>query len=164
LVGVDGTFKLEGGAQCLKYVTFNPKAVGALTTTVTVSGAPGGSAVVTLTANGLGDLVITSSATGSGTTAAPYVVAGTAEFLVTNNGGSATKMLHTTVGGTNAALFVVISDTCFAQLLGNGESCGVTVQFVGTLNATTPQTATLTVSDGGTSNVAVAALKAAAPL
>jgi len=157
----DGTFTLDGGASCLEYVDFTPQSVGALTSTFSITASPGGTtAVVTLT--GTGKSALTASPTGGdGTVLASRAAVGSggATFVFTNN-GAATGLLRATLSGTNASLFVITNDTCTGQSLIESNECTVTVEFLGTLNTTTAQSANLTVTDGTAINTAVSYIKA----
>jgi hypothetical protein len=154
-----------GGGSCTIVVQFNPTAAGAKTTTLSVGATPGGTTqTVALTGLGLSDLIISPA----GTAAAPTALGGTpatGTFVVTNIGSDSTKLLRESVGGTNASSFVITNDTCFGQSLGAGQSCSVTLLFVGTSSTTTAQTASLTSTDGAaaTNNSATAFVKVGGP-
>lgn len=139
---------VTGGTPCTIVVQFNPQTAGAKTTTLSVGATPGGTTqTLGLTGTGLSDLLITPA----GTATTPAAFPGGGIFVVTNSGSKSTQLLRETVGGTNAALFVIVNDSCFGQSLPAGDSCQVSLDFLGTASATA-QTATLTVSDGTANN------------
>lgn len=148
---------LAGGETCVIWVQFNPAAGGDKSTIVSVSATPGGATqTVTLTGTGLADLMIEPA----GTSAAPANLGGSAGavtgvFTVTNIGEDTTALLRTSLGGTNASLFVIVTDTCFGQTLASGGVCTIEVDFVGT-PATAAQTASIGVTDGTANNTATA--------
>jgi hypothetical protein len=161
-----GLYKALAGAAttdlaCTIVVRFNPRAVGALTSTLTVAGTPGGTKTVSLTGTGLADLTISPA----GTEAAPLALSGgsTGTFTITNNGPNATSALGTTVGGTNGDLFTITANNCVGNSIAAAGSCTVTLAFTGTSNATTAQTAMLTVTDGTAANTVTAYTKVGGP-
>jgi hypothetical protein len=154
---------LAGGETCIIWVQFNPASGGDKSTIVSVGATPGGATqTVTLTGTGLADLMIEPA----GTSAAPANLGGSAGavsgvFTVTNIGEDTTALLRTSLGGTNASLFVIVTDTCFGQTLASGGVCTIQVDFVGT-PATAAQTASIGVTDGTANNTATAYTKVVA--
>jgi hypothetical protein len=76
----------------------------------------------------------------------------TASFVITNIGANPVSSITTTLGGTNAALFTITSNTCTAAglTLATDQSCTVQVQFRPTVAAGPgAKTATLTVGHNG---------------
>ncbi len=126
--------------SCTIIVKFTPQAAGAKSTTVSVSATTGGTPTpVSLTGTGLSTLTSDASAN----PAAPTT------FTITHGGSGTTGLLTESLTGTNASAFVISDDQCYGtSLTGNGDTCQVTVTFVGTCSATTAQTATLKVTDG----------------
>lgn len=162
-----GLYKVLGGAvpadlSCTLVVQFNPRSVGARTTTLSIGATPGTALSVNLTGTGLADLTISPA----GTAAAPAFLSAaptTGVFTITNNGPSATSLLGTTVGGANADLFTITNNTCVGHSIAAAGTCTVTLAFTGTSNATTAQTATLTVTDGTANNTVTAYTKVGGP-
>ena len=163
-----GTYltSLAGGGQCTIVVMFTPQSAGAKTTTLSVGATPGGTTqTVTLTGNALGDLLITPPSTAATPVALTVPASGpiVGSFSVINNGPKATGLLKESLGGTNKALFAITSDSCFGQNLQPGDTCLVSVVFLGTSNGTTAQTATLNVTDGSPNSNVTAYMKVGGP-
>ena len=139
---------------------FLPLAAGAMTTIVSVSAATGGTPnPVTLTGTGQSDLSITS--------VTPPVFSGTplptTTIRVHNSGSHVTKLLREKLTGTNASAFVIVDDNCYGNSLAASGTCTVIVAFVGTVSATTAQTASLNVTDGTANNTVDAAMWVGGP-
>lgn len=153
----DAWTTLDAGESCELVVTFSPTTAGTKNSTLSVSAAPGGAVIpVALTGVGLSDLVIDAATD-------PVVMTSSQLFTVTNMGSSATLPLRPVISGTSADQFVLTLDNCYGQALAAGNSCTITMQFIGTSSATTAQTATLTVSDGDANNTAVANVSVGGP-
>jgi trimeric autotransporter adhesin len=82
---------------------------------------------------------------------APGATAGPIEFTVTNNGGSATGVLASSLSGVNAAEFTIVLDNCSGVALAAAATCAVRVSFAPT--SLGPKTASLHVgtADGSVS-------------
>jgi hypothetical protein len=144
-------------SSCNLVIDFLPLAAGALTTTVSVTGASPSS--VTLTGTGQSDLTTTLATPAF--TGTPLL---TDTITVHNNGGHPTKLLREKLTGTNASAFVIVDDNCYGNsLVATSGTCTVTVAFIGTVSATTAQTASLNVTDGTANNTVDAALSVGGP-
>jgi hypothetical protein len=135
---------LQPNGRCTLGVQFSPNSPGARMATLVVSG--GGMVSVPLSGEGLmpsalsaappsGDFggVPTSGATNHGDIA----------FKIKNTGTQSSGALATSLGGTDAALFSIVEDTCAGVAVSGGMECGLTVSFRPT--STGGKTATLTV-------------------
>ena len=143
-------------ATCNVTMRFTPGAVGAETATLTVSGTPGGSATSTLTGSGIaaGALAISPSVQ-----AFPDTLVGNASaastFTVTNNGGTSTGPIATSLTGGSANQFVVTNDTCATQPLAASAACTVTVTFNPTSAGAKAATLVVAGSPGGSVTAAL---------
>ncbi len=63
---------------------------------------------------------------------APGATAGPVVFTVTNNGGSATGVLASSLSGANAAEFTIVLDNCSGVALPVAATCTVSVSFAPT--------------------------------
>jgi hypothetical protein len=146
---------LAGGATCAVVVNYTPTAVpagGVTTAHLTATGTPGGTASVTLTGTA------TSTLKFNVTTAVPTVAGDAFTVSRLSTAAPRTAVLGAAaIGGTDAALFAVVSDECYGSTIADSESCVVTVQYIGG-TVTGAKTATLTVSDGTSANTATMAL------
>jgi hypothetical protein len=146
---------LVGGDTCSVVVNYKPTTVPATAVTtahLTATGTPGGTASVTLTGTA------TSTLKFNVTTAAPTVAGDTFTVSRLSTSAPRTALLGAAaIGGTDAALFAVVSDGCYGSTIAGSESCSVTVQYIGG-TVTGAKTATLTVSDGTSANTATMAL------
>jgi hypothetical protein len=134
--------------SCTLVVNFIPQGAGSDTTTVTVTATPGAAPTpITLTGTGQTTLAIT-----------PVGPTTPQQFTVTHSGSGTTQVLRESLSGTNAAAFAITADTCFGTTLTGTGHCTVTVVFLGTCSATTAQTATLNVTDGGANSTTSVAL------
>jgi hypothetical protein len=144
-----------GGDTCSVVVNYKPTTVPATAVTtahLTATGTPGGTASVTLTGTA------TSTLKFNVTTAAPTVAGDTFTVSRLSTSAPRTALLGAAaIGGTDAALFAVVSDGCYGSTIAGSESCSVTVQYIGG-TVTGAKTATLTVSDGTSANTATMAL------
>jgi hypothetical protein len=114
---------------------------------------------VTLTGTGQSDLTTTLATPAF--TGTPLL---TDTITVHNNGGHPTKLLREKLTGTNASAFVIVDDNCYGNsLVATSGTCTVTVAFIGTVSATTAQTASLNVTDGTANNTVDAALSVGGP-
>jgi hypothetical protein len=141
---------LAPGATCSLDVAFAPTTVGAKDASVTVSGAPGGSAVTALTGTGAAPaaLEITPAtrdfgAHATGTTSA------TQTFTVTNTGGVDSGGVTTGVTG-DTSQFSTGASTCSSQTLAPGGTCTVDFAFAPTTTGTKNVTLEATGAPGGT--------------
>jgi len=135
--------------NCTIVIKFNPTTAGALSTSVSISATTGGSpTAVALTGTGLSDLAVDLA----GTTASPIAFSTNTvkTFTISYVGATSTGQLRSALSGANAAAFAIVNDTCFGSVISTG-TCTVEVEFTGTAS-TTAQLATLTVTDGTTSN------------
>lgn len=129
---------LDPGASCTLSLLFQPQTAGSFQATVTVADNTGATQAnvngpaqqtVSLTANGVAEPMVTldSSAlkfgrTLAGTSAAPQTV------TLTNTGSAALHITSTSLSGTEAALFTIVSTSC-AGTLPLGGSCSVSVTY-----------------------------------
>jgi hypothetical protein len=144
---------LAGGDTCTVTVDFIPQSVpatGVISGHLTIVGT---TASVTLTGTAKSTLSFGSAS------AAP--AAGGSTYTVTKSATPATGvtafLTAASLGGTDAALFAVITDGCYGSTLSASDTCQVTVQYIGG-TVTGTKTATLTVSDGTSGNTAVMTL------
>jgi hypothetical protein len=139
------------GAQCTISVTFSPTATGARNASITVTSNGTGSPQA-IAASGTG-----ASSTQPGQLSFPGVLqlpdtnvgsqSATTVFTVTNVGGTPVTVTGVT---SNAATFVIASDSCSGAAVQPGASCQVGVAFKPT--ATGPASATITVNSDGAGN------------
>jgi hypothetical protein len=133
---------LAAGASCTVLITFKPTALGNRQANVSLSGNAANTTDLTVPLTGVG-IDVTDPAVGVSPTSKNFgTVNGGASasqvFTVTNTGidptGVALTISSVSVGGANAADFVITTQTCAGAVLaqGNGvagQSCTVTVQF-----------------------------------
>jgi hypothetical protein len=144
--GTCGSAVMAGGGTCTLQVRFQPTGAGARTATLVVQSNAKASATSTLRGTAeKGALALDPNpadfgVVAIGTTSLPVTV------KVTNSGGAALTISAVRVGGTNAAEFLVSSDTCTGQSFAPGASCGVSVLF--RPGAAGSRSATLDIDDG----------------
>jgi hypothetical protein len=141
--------QLAGGATCSIDVTFAPTTVGAtaLVSTLSVSSS-GGGAPPGLVLQGVGVSAL-SAALKAGSTLPLNTGGNTSATITISNaaGASNSGLLSTSVTGTDASLFQIMTNGCtMAGALAAGDHCDITVVFVAGSSATGNKTATLTVS------------------
>jgi hypothetical protein len=135
------TAGLAGNTTCDVVVTLNPKSARTIADTLTVAGTPGGNLVIPLTGTSISALSIAP-------TTQTFTMGASHAFTVTLNGATnptASGILTTTIGGTNAASFMKSADSCVGTSLSSTPAhltCSVTVTYTGTGTAA----ATLTVA------------------
>lgn len=131
---------LAGGTTCVVRVAFKPdvkSAPGTLSTTLTVTGAPGGTKTLAFSGKGIAALSFVTAnggSTAATTTAFASVAAGAAvgdqptkTIWVKNAGNvSPTGLLSTVLTGAD---FRIIEDLCVGETLGSPGWCSVTVRF-----------------------------------
>jgi hypothetical protein len=133
---------LAGGEQCTVVVTLQPASLdgtGALTTNLTVTGTPGGTKTLPVTATAASALTISPAGPQVSSTSLTATVS-----LAAGSGVKDTKPLVTGISGGN---YYITQDQCVTTVLRAGESCQITVNFVAT-SATPTKTGTLTVNGG----------------
>lgn len=137
------TGALGGGGSCQVGVTVQPSAGGAASASLDVSGVPGGSLSMPLTA--LAIAAATLEVSPSPFNFADVVTAGSAAqtFTVINTGGTASGPLSLTAMGVNASEFAVSGSTCTGTL-----APGARCTFVVTLSPSSagPKSASVTIS------------------
>jgi hypothetical protein len=131
---------VPGGESCTLKVKFTPQSAGAMSTTLTITGTPGGTVKVTVTGTGMSNLV----ASPTTVTGLPAGYTNVVPITITNNGSSTTPSLKASISGAN---FYIAEDGCTGAEMVVGGTCTVQVEFVGTAT-TTAFTGTLTVTDG----------------
>ncbi len=120
----------SAGSSCTINVRFSPLTAGANKAgTVTVTGAPGGTAVTSLSGDGISPANLAfNPATkdfGSVTTGTDSA---TQTFTLTNNGGQASAAVTPALAGADSSQFVIMNTTC-AGALAPAASCQVIVLF-----------------------------------
>ncbi len=146
---------LPAGGSCKVDVSFTPIDTGAMSATLTVSAAPGGSATASLTGTSVTppNLTISPSSNSFGAIGVGSSTAA-ATFTVTNQGQATTSALSTALAGADAADFTKSSatDGCTGKTLAAYASCTIQVAFAP--NSAGTKSATLTVSATGASTSA----------
>jgi hypothetical protein len=137
---------LPGGGTCTVSVQYAPAAAGAGTATLSATASPGGTATSALQGTGItpAALSIAPATFDFGPTAAG-ADSSQQSFTVTNTGQGTSGPVTVALNGSDAADFVIDSNTCGDALPGGG-TCTVAVHFtagsVGTLTASLTATAT----------------------
>lgn len=152
---------LAAAATCTVSISFKPNIVQASRATLSVTGAPGGTASAPVSGSGVAPptlKVFVSSNPASGLHDFGSAIVGTAtdpatSFTVQNSGTSASGAVTVALAGANANQFEIVTNACGASL-DAGASCVVTVRFKPT-TAATLHTATLTATANGGSGSTV---------
>ncbi|HEY4178816.1 MAG TPA: choice-of-anchor D domain-containing protein [Kofleriaceae bacterium] len=150
---------LMNGSSCTVIVQFNPTAIGTRSTTLSVSGTPGGTQTASVTAFSRA-AVSANVATDSTFTSAVGGTSSVHMFTFTNGAAVATGLLNVTLTGANPDEFVIDSNTCSGVAVAAAGNCSVSVRLVP--QGTGARSATLTVS-GTPGDSATVALSGTAP-
>ena len=148
---------LAAGGSCTISVTFSPAAAGSFAASLSVVDAVG---TQTASLTGTGTAVPQPQAALTPASAAfGNVTVGTTgavqSFTLANAGNATLTITSISLGGVNAAEFAVMSNTCTGSLAAS-SSCIISIGF--TPPSTGPATATLTVSDNGTTAIQTSTL------
>ncbi len=141
---------LAAAASCTVEVTFSPTAAGAASAELVIAGTPGGTLHVPLDGMGLpaGDLKISPTSNDFGA-----LVLGSASstvmFTVRNDGGAATGIVTSQLGGTDSTQFAVVADGCAGNTLAPASTCTITVRFAPTTMGSKSASLTVQSSPGG---------------
>ena len=141
-------------ATCTVSVRFAPIALGNFTATVSATAAPGGVASATVFGQGVNGASL--SVNPSNLQFADTLigdVSGQLNFLVTNNGGTATGALTVGKSGPFPGDFNIVTTTC--GTLAPGGTCLVTVSFQPTARGTRNASISVSGAPGGSVSVAV---------
>lgn len=151
-----GTVPARTSSTCTVLVDFMPQSVPAgavITGHLGVSGSPdGGTATVALKGTAASTMSFNVASAAPLVTGNAYTVTRAAAAT-----GETAFLTAASLGGTDAALFAVITDGCYGSTLSASDTCQVKVQYIGG-TVTGAKTATLTVSDGTSGNTAVMTL------
>lgn len=138
---------LASGATCTFAITFAPTMAGQAGGSVSASASPGGTAVATLTGNGVVPGTLTAMPSPHDFGSAIVGMMGTAyTFTVTSS--VATGMLTAAIAGTDKSSFTIVqtADNCTGAMLGVGGQCTIDVRFDPQVSGSL--LASLRVSDG----------------
>src|SRR5439155_10075516 len=114
---------------CSISIVFGPKAGGAKTAILSVTGTGGEAAVANLTGTGAGTgLTIAPPSVNFGTIGIGNTVDRT---LTVTNTGTASTMVTPTLGGANASQFTIMANNCTGALAANG-TCTIVIRFAPT--------------------------------
>ncbi len=145
---------VAGGASCTATVTFRPTTRGAKQATLIASG-PGGVATAALTGNGLAPARLVAAPAMAAIAGAVGVVSPPITIGVANTGDERTGTISATLGGANAAEFMIASNTCAAPLSG-GANCMIAVAMRAGAAGARVATLTLAGMPGGVATVMIA--------
>src|ERR1035437_324424 len=136
---------IAAGSSCSISATFNPTASGSASDAVQMSyGSPATIQSISLTGSGATPLAILSPAQLSfGNQAMPGST--TAVATLTNSGNAPLSNIFAGISGTNAADYVISSDSCTGEVLPANSSCLVTIAF--SPKAKGSRLATLSITD-----------------
>jgi hypothetical protein len=119
---------LDPGKSCAVTLHFNPNAVNARAAVFTVKATKGASTAA-LTGRGIAAGTLAMLTTYDFGTVALGGSVSDKTIVVTNSGDVSTPTLVASLGGGDAASFVVISDSCSNNALDPGASCSVVIHF-----------------------------------
>ena len=149
------TAALVGGATCTINVHFAPTTPGAKVGALSVSAAPGGTAVAQLSGTALADalLAVAPAPFGFG---GEVVATSTSDvtFTVSNSGGVASGAPTVAIIGPNAADFVLTTNGC-TSAIAPGTSCLLAIHFTPATTGARSATLSVTASPGGTATSAL---------
>ena len=132
---------VAAGGSCTVIVQFNPQTLGTgtFTTNLTITGTPGGTKTVPITATAVSALTFAAATAVQGTV-------GPVTYVATLVGSGQTSYITTSMSGTS---YFIADDGCVATKLGGSlpMTCSIKVEFVAT-SATPTTTGTLTVNGG----------------
>ncbi len=140
---------LAAGASCSVVVNFTGTAVGSPTGDAVVVSQGGVTKNVPVTANVLTGAKLAATPTTAAFAAAPGATSAAVDINIGNTGGLPTGQIAVALGGTNAADFTVVSDTCSIVTLAAGVHCVVSVAYKPAATATVDEAGTLTITDKG---------------
>lgn len=124
---------LDPGAACTLSARFAPGLPGPRRATLTVTGAPGGTAVATLSGNGLAPGSLAISPSGRTFASLPAGSQGaTTTFQVTNTGAAATGPLAVSLAGGGSGDFELVGGTCSGRPLEPMTQCALQLRFAPT--------------------------------
>lgn len=145
---------LVPAATCTLTIAFHPTTSGAKSASFAIGANPGGFASASVVGNGLSAALLSISPTvrdfGS---VVPCMGTMDSTFTLANTGDVATGALTTPVlGGTDAAQFAIVSETCAGMTLtpNSGNSCSVIVRFRTQVPGSRSATLSSTATPGGT--------------
>ncbi|MCC6999046.1 MAG: choice-of-anchor D domain-containing protein [Deltaproteobacteria bacterium] len=143
------TAALAAGASCTLTATLTPTTLGAKSTTITVMGTPGGSAVATLTATAVapGALTVTPTSANFGALLL-NTDSGAQSFTVRNTGGAPTGVPTASLTGSAAGDYRFSANGCTAALAPNA-TCTVSIIFRPSLAGGRGAAFEITASPGG---------------
>lgn len=144
--GTDGCsgMTLAAGASCTIAVKFTPTTGGSKSGSLTIIGAPGGTAVAAFSGSAAtAPALAISPATQNFGSIVKGQTSSTVAINVANTGGSPTGTLTAAVSGTAASSFAIVTTTCNGVLAGF-STCQVTLRYTPAIIGA--ESATLTVS------------------
>ncbi len=144
---------LPTAGTCSQRVAFKPTRPGQALASLSIGGTPGGTAVATLSGNGVGPAKVVAAPTMA---EFGIVTTGTNTTLsidLTNTGGLATGAITVNITGPDAGMFSVMTNGCTMPLAPQG-SCTLVLRFAPVMPAAMRQ-ATLIVTPVGASPVMV---------
>lgn len=146
---------LPGAGTCTVSVHYAPAGTGASTATLSVTASPGGTATAAVQGTGITPAALSISPaafdfgpTEAGTSSSPQ------SFTVANTGQETSGPVSVALSGSNAADFVIDSNTCGAALPGGG-TCTVAVHFTAGSAGTITASLTATATPGGSATAAL---------
>jgi trimeric autotransporter adhesin len=147
---------LSAGQSCTISVTFTPTTIGVENAALTVTASPGGTAVVTLAGTGCGCAPLEVTPTAQDFGSVLVGASGTpVTFTVFNDSIEPSGPIQTSMSGSGASAFPILSDTCSENSLASQASCAVQVQFSPASTDTIFATLTVSATPGGTGESAL---------
>ena len=147
------TTALAPGGMCTVRASFVPTALGAKTASLNITASPGGSPAAGLDGNGVAPGLLTFSPT---TYTFASTVVGvqsvTHMFTLSNGGGAPTGTITTSITGTQANQFTIVTDGCSGMTLAAAGSCNILARFDPTASGAKSASLSATASPGGTIN------------
>ncbi|GAC1413800.1 MAG: hypothetical protein NVSMB57_09300 [Actinomycetota bacterium] len=125
-----GGIMLAPGQTCVITVQFHPMSAGAKSATLQATATPGGTVSAALQGTGtVGTLSIAPASYDFGSVPITAPPSAPTQFTVRNIGDGNTGFVNASLGGANAADFVIVTNGCGGILLMPGQTCVVSVQF-----------------------------------
>ncbi|MCC6999045.1 MAG: choice-of-anchor D domain-containing protein [Deltaproteobacteria bacterium] len=148
-IAQNGCTTLAARATCTIDVRLLPTSTGSKSATLTVTGTPGGSAVAQLSGVGLAIPALSIAPTTQNLGTVVQGNQASVTFSVANAGGAATGSLTTTLSGTAASEYALVTNGCAGSPLAAGASCSVTVRLTAATLGARPVTLTVAATPGG---------------
>ncbi|MCC6997681.1 MAG: choice-of-anchor D domain-containing protein [Deltaproteobacteria bacterium] len=147
------TTALAPGGMCTVRVTFSPTSLGAKSANLTITASPGGAPAASLDGTGvMPGLLAFSPSTYNFTSTVAGTQSATHMFTLSNGGGAATGAISTSITGTQANQFTIVTDGCTGMTLPAAGSCNIVARFDPTGSGAKSASLSATASPGGTIN------------